>query len=83
MKKLFALLVVLALAVSLFAACNSNEDTTTAPASETTTTPASESQTTPVESDTDTTSEPDSQSEPAGPAQEVTIRTDRALRTRA
>ena len=29
MKKLFALLVVLALAVSLFAACNSNEDTTT------------------------------------------------------
>lgn len=75
MKKLFALLVVLALAVSLFAACNSNEDTTTAPASETTTTPASESATTPVESDTDTTSEPDSQSEPAGPAQEVTIRT--------
>ena len=73
MKKLFALLVVLALAVSLFAACNSNEETTTTPASETTTTPASETETTPVE--TDTESEPESEPESEGPAQEITIRT--------
>lgn len=74
MKKLFALLVVLALAVSLFAACNSNTDTT--PASESATTPASETTTTPVETDTQSESEPESEPESESqPVGEVTLRT--------
>ena len=77
MKKLFALLVVLALAVSLFAACNSGTtETTTTTASETTTTPASESETTPVEEDTSSeTTTTEKESEPAAPAGEITLRT--------
>lgn len=76
MKKLFALLVVLALAVSLFAACNSGTtETTTAPASETTTTPASESETTPVEEDTSSETTTETESEPVAPTGEITLRT--------
>ena len=68
MKKLFALLLVLALTVSLFAACGGEK----APESETEPGSASETTTTPVESE----STPDSESE-SSPAEvgEITLRT--------
>lgn len=67
MKKLFALLLVLALAVSLFAACGEEK----APESESES--ASETTTTPVESETE--AETESESEPATEAGEITLRT--------